>query len=54
MPEWLRLLSIACLILGGVCAAIIAIDLVKHPQKMWIMNVVWPITALYAGPLGAC
>ena len=51
MPEWLPLLSIACLVLGGVCAAIIAIDLFKHQQKMWIMNVVWPITALYAGPL---
>ena len=51
MPEWLRLLSIASLVLAGVCTAIIAIDLVKHPQKMWIMNVVWPITALYAGPL---
>ncbi|MDQ6734756.1 MAG: DUF4396 domain-containing protein [Nitrospirota bacterium] len=51
MPERLRLLSIACLVLGGVCAAIISIDLFKRPQKMWIMNVVWPITALYAGPL---
>jgi hypothetical protein len=51
MPEWLHLLAIACLVLAGVCAAIIAVDLVKHPQQMWIMNVVWPITALYAGPL---
>lgn len=22
-------------------------DEVRHPQKMWIMNFVWPITALY-------
>ncbi len=22
-----------------------------HAQKMWIMNIVWPVTALYAGPL---
>ncbi len=51
MPEWLHLLAIACLVLAGVCAAIVAVDLFKHPQKMWIMNVVWPITALYAGPL---
>jgi hypothetical protein len=37
--------------LAGVCALIIADDLAGHPQKMWIMNVVWPITALYAGPI---
>ena len=30
---------------------VIAVDLFQHPQHMWIMNLVWPITALYAGPL---
>lgn len=29
------------------CALIIAGDELRHPQKMWIMNVVWPVTALY-------
>jgi len=29
------------------CAAVIAIDELRHPQKMWIMNIVWPVTALY-------
>ncbi|HVW01932.1 MAG TPA: DUF4396 domain-containing protein [Planctomycetaceae bacterium] len=34
------------------CAVIIALDILSgHRQKMWIMNVVWPVTALYAGPL---
>ena len=28
-------------------ALVIVIDEIKHPQKMWIMNVVWPVTALY-------
>ena len=51
MPEWLHLLAIASLALAGASACVTAIDLVRHPQKMWIMNVVWPITALYAGPL---
>lgn len=51
MPAWLLQLSIASLSLGGLCFLFIAADLVKHPQKMWIMNLVWPITALYAGPL---
>jgi hypothetical protein len=26
-------------------------ELCDHPQQMWIMNLVWPITGLYAGPL---
>ncbi len=29
------------------CSIVIAIDLVRHPQKMAIMNIVWPVTALY-------
>ncbi len=29
------------------CAIVIAIDEARHPQKMWIMNIVWPVTALY-------
>ncbi|HEX4783020.1 MAG TPA: DUF4396 domain-containing protein [Candidatus Sulfotelmatobacter sp.] len=29
------------------CAIVITIDEGFHPQKMWIMNVVWPVTALY-------
>lgn len=35
------------------CAAIIAADIIAgRRQKMWIMNLVWPITALYFGPIG--
>jgi hypothetical protein len=34
------------------CACVIALHLLAgHRQHMWIMNVVWPVTALYAGPL---
>lgn len=51
MPEWLTILSIVSLCVAAICAVIIAVDLLSHPQKMWIMNVVWPVTALYAGPL---
>jgi hypothetical protein len=29
------------------CAGIIAADEMRRPQKMWIMNIVWPVTALY-------
>jgi hypothetical protein len=29
------------------CALVIVIDEIRHPQSMWIMNLVWPITAVY-------
>ena len=35
------------LITAFACALLIAIDEFRHPQKMWIMNIVWPLTALY-------
>lgn len=50
IPDWLHALSIAALGLGGLCAALVANDVRRHPQAMWIMNVVWPVTALFGGP----
>lgn len=47
IPAWLHDLSIAVLALGAVCSVIITADLVQRPQPMWIMNVVWPVTALF-------
>jgi hypothetical protein len=41
------LASWASLGIAFICATVIAIDEIGHPQKMWIMNVVWPVTALY-------
>ena len=52
-PSWLTLLASISLGLAFVCSVIIVIDLLTgHPQKMWIMDVVWPITALWSGPFG--
>ncbi len=35
-------------------AASVAFDLVRRGgQKMWIIDIVWPVTALWAGPIGA-
>ncbi len=48
---WLQIVAWIALAVAGVCTVVIAWDLGHHPQKMWIMNVVWPVTALYAGPL---
>lgn len=47
VPYWLHALSILWLLLGGACAIVIALDLRGHPQHMWIMNVVWAVTALF-------
>ena len=53
MPHWLTLLAGASLALALGCALVIAIDLLAgRRQPMAVMNLVWPITALYAGPLG--
>jgi hypothetical protein len=47
VPTWLHVLSAAYLALGFLCATIISADLLRRPQHMWIMNVVWPVTALF-------
>lgn len=52
IPHWLHTFSIIALLVAGACAVIIIIDLLAgHRQHMWIMNLVWPLTALWAGPL---
>ena len=51
IPSWLHILSVLSLVVGFISAAIIALDVWRRPQHMWIMNVVWPVTALFAGLL---
>ncbi|WP_244438915.1 hypothetical protein [Paraburkholderia dilworthii] len=46
-PVWLHGLSIAWLALGAICAVVIVADEFRRPQKMWIMNLVSPLTALF-------
>jgi hypothetical protein len=51
-PEWLHAISIIALALGAASTLVITVDILAgHPQHMWIMNLVWPITGLWAGPL---
>lgn len=48
IPHWFTVLSILMIGLGGSCALVIVVDLMLgHKQHMWIMNVVWPVTALF-------
>jgi hypothetical protein len=37
--------------LAILCAVVIAVDVGRHPQPMRVMNVVWPVTALYLSVL---
>jgi Domain of unknown function (DUF4396) len=46
----LERLSMIAVLLAIVCAAYLVVAVVRRPEKMWIMNLVWPITALYFGP----
>ena len=50
-PQWLHVLSTISLMAGGICALVIGLDVLIRRQRMWIMDVVWPITRLYSGPL---
>lgn len=52
VPVWLSVIADLSLVLAGLGALLITADVIAHPQRMAIMNVVWPITALYSGPVG--
>lgn len=49
-PEWLHIFAWVYLSICLACALALAIHAFMPPQRMWIMGVVWPITALYMGP----
>jgi hypothetical protein len=38
--------------MGLVTTGAVAVDILQHPQRMKIMNVVWPVTALYLPGVG--
>lgn len=50
-PPAIHLISVASLVIAAACALVIAADEVRRPQTMWIMNIVWPITALFGSLL---
>ena len=50
-PPALHILSIASLAIALFCAVIITLDELRCPQRMWIMNLVWPLTALFGSLL---
>lgn len=51
IPTWLHWLSFASLVFAALAALWVVFDLTRHPQKMAIMNAVWPLIVLAGGPL---
>jgi Domain of unknown function (DUF4396) len=49
-PQWLSALATASVALGFFSTAVTIAMVAARPQKMKIMQLVWPITALYWGP----
>jgi hypothetical protein len=53
MPAWLVWIAAVSLVIAIACAIVVALDIaLGRRQKMWIMDVVWPVTMLWSGPLG--
>ena len=46
-PTWLNTLAILSLLLGAACSALLSVQVIRHPQHMTVMNVVWPVSALF-------
>ncbi len=50
-PLWLHGLATVSIALGVVSAAVVAVAVVRQPPRMAVMAFVWPLTALFGGPL---
>jgi hypothetical protein len=50
-PLWLHHLALAMLVLGLACAIAVGIGVVRRPERMAVMNVVWPVCALFGSVL---
>ena len=50
-PDWLHALSTISLLIAAACALWIAIDVIRNPQKMAVMNFVWPLAVLFGSVL---
>ncbi len=50
-PAWLHILSIISLVVAIACSAVIVADETRRRQHMWIMNLVWPLCALFGSLL---
>lgn len=47
IPTWFTTIATLSLILAVACASWVALDVVRRPQHMGVMNVVWPVVMLF-------
>ena len=50
-PMWLTVLASASLILAVGIAVLVTVDVIRRPQRMGVMNIVWPLTMLFGSVL---
>jgi len=46
-PAWFHALAILALLLGAACALLLSVQVIRQPQHMTVMNIVWPVSALF-------
>jgi len=51
MLSGITIIALAYIFLCAISLIVITTDIINRPQGMPIMNIVWPVTALYAGPI---
>ncbi|MGN6445969.1 DUF4396 domain-containing protein [Amnibacterium sp.] len=51
LPVWFTVLASASLAVAAVCAVVVTVEVVRRPARMAVMNVVWPVTMLFGGPI---
>jgi hypothetical protein len=49
-PAWFGIICAVGVMTGALCALVILADVLRHPQPMPVMNLVWPICALFGTP----
>ncbi|GAA2748534.1 DUF4396 domain-containing protein [Amnibacterium kyonggiense] len=50
-PLWLTVVASGSLVVSMLCAAVVAVDVARRPQRMRVMNIVWPVSMLFGGLL---
>jgi len=51
VPLWLNVLAWLWIAICCTSSLFVLVQTIRYSQTMWIMNVVWPVTALYLGPV---
>lgn len=46
-PAWMDRLANLSLLIAGLSTVAVILDEMRVPQKMWIMNLVWPLTTMF-------